>query len=167
MSEIHALYTLLFRLEAVRTEALCGLGQGSVFDARLAEADARIAQVMGALDTAGARYPLHMMAGALSLSDTDYVLLQLSMLPQHGAERVRRATALLGAQDDVVRLGHAAQLLGRNHDDPARLGPQLASSRAVTEGVVRLVDDGRGDPALTPGPLVAELMGWDEATAPP
>lgn len=163
MSEIHALYTLLFRLEAVRTEALCGLGQDSVADARLAEADARIAQVVDALDRAGARYPLHMLAAALSFDEEDYLLLQLAMLGRHGEARVERATASLGAPDRVVRLGHAARLLGRLHDDPARLEPALASSRAVSEGVVRLVDDGRGDPVLVPGEVVAELMGWDDA----
>jgi hypothetical protein len=162
MSEIHALYTGLFRLEAARTEALCGLGQDSVTDARLAEADARIAQVVDALDRAGARYPLHMLAGALSFDQEDYLLLQLAMLRRRGQATVERATERLGAPDRVIRLGHAALLLGRLHDDPSRLAPALAEARAVKEGAVRLVDDGRGDPVLVPGLVVSELMGWDD-----
>jgi hypothetical protein len=160
---VHALLTLIFRLEADRTEAICGLGRVPGCEDLLEEVDAQLGSALSALEKAGARYPLHMLAATSDLDENDYLLLQMSMLQRHGVDRVRRVTAGIGEVSDFLRLSHAVRLFGQHREDWERVADELRGLRVFGERIVELRPVA-GDPAdatLHPGPAVHELMGWD------
>lgn len=166
MSSPHILMTLLFRLEADRTEAICGLGRVAGAESTLAATDERLGTTRDALAATGTLYPLHMLARTCRLDDTDYLLLQMAMIQRHGVERVRRITTTLGDGSDELKLSHAVQLFATIRNDWDNVRDRLLRQRVFSERIVierpAVADVADGsNPILDPGPAVAELMGWD------
>jgi len=159
-----ALLRSVFALEGTRLVALARLGREPGAEMVLEDVDARLGAALEALEARGARYPAHALAERYQLSQADYLVLQLALLPWHGGEAVAAATRALagdGQATDRPRASHAVALALPGHTDwPHALG-RLRELTVVAEGLVVLqpTDDGDDDPIVTLGLAVQELLG--------
>lgn len=147
----------VFSLEAERTLHVARLGRVAGAEDALEDVDARLGQVLAALDMRGAAYPLHAIARRYRLSQADYLVLQLALLSRQGSEVVRAATDALGEMSDNVLISHAVALVFEGFDDWKRARAELEAMPVFVESLVRLGDG--DDPELTPSPAVLELLG--------
>lgn len=162
MTDTGEILRAVFRLEAERTVCLARLGRVAGAEAAMEDVDARLAAALAALEARGAQYPLHMVAAELALDQTNYLLLQLSLLPRHGLAVVHALTDATGERADVPRLSHALQILADGHDDWARAEAELRSGPVLAQGLVTLSAEPDGDAALIPGVAILELLGLAE-----
>jgi len=149
----------VFQLEGERTLALCRLGREPGAEAALEDVDARLAPVLHELEGRGVAYPAHAVARRYRLSEADYLVLQLALLPWHGASAVERTTGLLGERGPELRVSHAIALVLPGHDDWEAAQAALASLIVVVEGLVTLSPRTDGDAALVLGQATRELLG--------
>ena len=153
----------VFRLEAERTVCAARLGRVPGAEAMMADVDQRLGAAFAALDERDALYPLHMLARRYTLSEEDYLILQLALLRHHtGGEALVEAAT--GALDDdgpapAVRLSHALALIAEGFDDWARAKAELLTFPVFEQRLVILADE--DDPALEVSPSVRELLGLD------
>jgi hypothetical protein len=175
-----ALMRRIMSLEADKTAALVGLGRRSGAEAALTEADAALSAAMRHLATLGARYPLHMAAEADRLDATDYLIIQLALMPRVAPEHARAVAAELredapsradvepgaAGEDrtpaDAARqltLADAVAILGRGDDVRGAVEAAILAQRAITASYVTLGP--APDRPLLPGLAVRELLGWD------
>ncbi len=157
-------------LEAQKAVALASLGRRSGAEEALARTEAALDEAMRQLARLGARYPLHMAAEACDLDATDYLLLQLAMLPRVDAAAAADLAALVlpceeaasglaapGRRAPALTLVHAVAILGRGDDDWPAVAAALREQAAFRHGLVVL---GKDD-AFGPGPALRELLGWE------
>jgi len=154
-----ALLRTVFQLEGERTLALCRLGRDPGAEAALEDVDARLAPALAALEARGVAYPGHAIARRYRLSEPDYIVLQLALLPWHGPGAVQQATSLIGDGEPELRASHAISLVLTGHDDWGAARAALASLPVLAEGVVVLLPRADGDPALVLGQATRELLG--------
>ncbi len=168
-----ALMKRIMALEADKTAALVGLGRRSGAEEALAEADAALDAAMRQLAALGARYPLHMAAEADGLDATDYLLIQLALMPHVAPDHAHallalvrddappRAAATLGPPESTpapLTLTDAVALFGPGDDDWQAVENAILAQRAMTAGYVAIGPD--ADRPLRPGLAVRELLGW-------
>lgn len=150
----------VFRLEAERTLLVAQLGRVAGAEESLEDVDERLGSALAALNTRGVAYPLHAIARRYRLGQEDYLLLQLALMPRHGADVVRAATDALGDRAETIRLSHGLALIFEGFDDWERARSELMALPVFRESLVKLVDQGGDDdPALIPSPAVLELLG--------
>lgn len=152
----------VFRLEAERTLLVARLGRVAGAEEALEDVDGRLGSALSALNTRGVAYPLHAIARRYRLGQEDYLLLQLALLPRHGAGIVLETTDALGDRAETIRLSHGLALIFDGLDDWERARAELMALPVFRESLVKLVSgDGEDDPALVPSPAVLELLGLD------
>lgn len=151
------LLRMVFSLEAERTLRAAQLGRVAGAEDALEGVDTRLGQALAALELRGVAYPLHAIARRYRLSEADYLVLQLALLPRHGVEVVRAATDALGESSDKVSISHAIALVFEGFDDWKRARAELEALPVFVESLVRLGDG--DDPEMTPSPAVLELLG--------
>lgn len=147
----------VFALEAERTLHAAQIGRVAGAEDALEDVDMRLGQVLAALEVRGVAYPLHAIARRYRLSQADYLVLQLALLPRHGVNVVRAVTEALGDGADRISMSHALALVFEGFDDWARARTELETLPVFVESLVRLGDG--DDPELTPSPAVLELLG--------
>ena len=148
----------VFRMEAERTLYLARMGHDLGAGDALQDVDQRISAALAALSSAGVVYPLHDLARRHAFSPSDYLILQLALLPYHGPAFVHRATAALGDPAERPALSHALALLAPAGYDDWERAAQATRALPLFEKRFVLIDDS-ADPALTPSPAVLELLG--------
>lgn len=158
-SSIEALLRAVFRLEGERTLALARLGRDPGAEVALEDVDARLGDALARLEARGVAYPAHDVARRYAFSIEDYLLLQLALARWHGDEATAELTSLLGDPGLEMRLSHAIGLLRPGFDDWTVARAQLEAFRVVTERLVVLAPRPDGDPAVTLGPALVELLG--------
>ena len=151
----------VFRLEAERTVHIARLGREPGAEQALEDVDDRLKAAMATLEGEGVAYPLHVVAKHHQLGQEDYLILQLSLLPRHGLEVVRAATAVLGDGEPDPRLSHAVTLLAEGFDDWLRAAEDLLGLTVFTERLVLATPLPDGDYTLAPSPAVLELLGLE------
>lgn len=162
-----ALLVLIFRLEGERTVLLAELGRVPGVEARLEAVDAELEVALEALGRTGVAYPAHAVAHRYGLSEGDYLLLQLGLLPWHGPDAVRRATSALGEAADRPRASHAIALLIPGADDWTAARRRLATLPIVVERLVGFAPTSGepGDDEIVVGQALRELLGLSDAAA--
>lgn len=150
----------VFRLEAERTLLVARLGRVAGAEQALLDVDGRLAAALSALNTRGVAYPLHAIARRYRLGQEDYLLLQLALLPRHGADVVLATTDALGDRAETIRLSHGLALIFEGLDDWERARAELMALPVFRESLLKLVEvDGDDDPVLSPSPALLELLG--------
>lgn len=151
----------IFRLEGERTMQIARLGRAPGVEDALDLIHDQLEAAMQVLSERGAAYPLHAIARRYQLSQEDYLVLQLALLPRHGVEVVRTTTDALGDPADTPRMSHALALVAEGFDDWERARAELEALPVFRERLVitRPTRDDEADPELSPSPAVLELMG--------
>jgi hypothetical protein len=155
-------------LEADKATAYVAIGRRSGVEAHLEQVDAAILETMRDLAARGVKYPLHMAAMADRLDVTDYLLIQLAIMPRVAPELAAAVSRMLAEEgageagqdpDGTLTLADAVAILGRGDDDWQAVEEAILAQRAITAGYVTV------GPAptrpLLPGLAVRELLGWD------
>ncbi len=167
-----ALLQQLMDLEADKATAYVAIGRRSGVEAQLEQVDAAILETMRDLAARGVKYPLHMAAMADRLDVTDYLLIQLAIMPRVAPELAAAVSRMLAEEgcdeadevaardpDGNLTLDDAVAILGRGDDDWQAVEDAILAQRAITAGYVAV------GPAptrpLLPGLAVRELLGWD------
>ncbi len=151
----------VFRLEAERTLLLARLGRVAGAEAQLEDVDAQLDAALTALDERGVAYPCHMLARRYRLSQADYLVLQLALIPRQGAEVISEITGLLGERSPLPRMSHALALVAEGFDDWERARAELETFPVFRERLVIADDPTAEDPLLSASPAVLELLGLD------
>ena len=165
MAEVGDIMRAVFRLEGERTVCLARLGHDGGAEAALDDVDERLGAAMEALSEEGVGYPLHVIARRYALSQEDYLVLQLALLPWHGADAVRAATEALGDPAATPLLSHAVALVTpEGFDDWAQATEAVLALTVFEERLVIATasdDAGADDKTLAPSRAVIELLGLD------
>jgi hypothetical protein len=151
----------VFRLEAERTMQLARLGRALGAEEALDDVDERLAGAITALDRRGVAYPLHAIARRYRLSQEDYLVLQLALLPRHGPDVVRVTTESLGEPTLRPHLSHALALIAEGYDDWAASRAELVTFPVFKEKLVSLEPPHAEDPELHPSLAILELLGLE------
>ena len=146
-------------LEAQRVAAMAALGGGpGAAGETVAELDAELDVLLGGLARRGAGYPLHLVARRYDLSGSEYLVLQLALMPFHAPESLQAVSAAL-AGDGQPRLSLALTLLGAPTRDWPRLRRELDSMALFRERLVLLEELDDSDHLLLASPALLELLG--------
>jgi hypothetical protein len=151
----------VFRLEAERTLLLARLGRVAGAEVQLEDVDGRLDEALSALDERGVTYACHMLARRYRLSQADYLILQLALLPRQGADVIAEVTDLLGDQSSLPRMSHALALVAEGFDDWERARAELETLPVFRERLVIADDPTAEDPNLRPSLAVLELLGLE------
>ncbi len=135
------------------------LGREAGAQEALEDVDHRLSGALQALASRGVAYPLHAVARRYGLSQEDYLILQLALLPRHGPDVMATATRALGDPSERPLMSHALALIFEGFDDWERARAELLTLPVFRESLVRLGPE--DDPALTPSPAILELLGLD------
>lgn len=160
--DVHDVLRAVFRLEAERTLQLARLGREPGAANALADVDERLSQALAALEAENVAFPLHAIARRYELSQADYLVLQLALLPRHGEEVVQMMSRLLGEGEDEPRLSHAVALTAEGFDDWRRAAEDLLTLPVFRERLVVTEERDEGDLALAPSQAVMELLGLSD-----
>jgi len=160
--EVGDILRAIFRMEAERTVCLARLGHDGGAEAALEDVDERLGAAMEALSEQGVGYPLHVIARRYGLSQEDYLVLQLALLPWHGEGVVQAATEALGDPAAVPYLSHAVALVTpEGFDDWEQATEAVLALTVFGERLVTATPTDDGDFVLAPSQAVTELLGLE------